>query len=134
HVAAAFRQRGLAIHHAGACGFTKVLDHRRCDCRHRCMSFALSALVAAGSCPAAVRYSKSVLEFGRPEFPADASLLRFRGKGLGLRYPGIRPARQADFFANLVGCFVVEFGELPVVENTEIVELLLDRTRDAWKL
>src|SRR5207253_8303373 len=43
-------------------------------------------------------------------------------------------ARQADLFADLVRGVVIEFGELPVVEDTEIVELLLDRARHAREL
>ncbi len=40
HVAVGLGQRLLAIHHADAGRFAQVLDHRRCDCCHRCNSFA----------------------------------------------------------------------------------------------
>src|ERR1700761_5000787 len=62
----------------------------------------------------------------RPEIPAGIWLFRFSGKRLGLRHPGVGAGRQADFFADLVGGVVVQFGKLPVMEDAEIVELLLD--------
>src|SRR6185503_768726 len=43
-------------------------------------------------------------------------------------------ARKTNLFANLVRGIVVELGELPVVEDAEVVELLLDRTRHAGEL
>src|SRR6201987_511319 len=61
-------------------------------------------------------------------------LFRFRSERLGLSNPGVGAARQADLFADLVCGIVIELGELPVVENAEIVELLLDRTRYAGEL
>src|SRR3954469_13993395 len=67
---------------------------------------------------------------GHPEL----ALLRFRGQRLGLGDPAIGAARKPDFFADLVRGFVVELGELPVVEDAEVVELLLDRTRHAGEL
>src|ERR1700758_782566 len=62
------------------------------------------------------------------------ALFRFRGERLGACDPGVRTARQADLFADLVRGIVIELGELPVMENAEIVELLLDRTGNARKL
>src|SRR5437773_1149914 len=44
------------------------------------------------------------------------------------------PARKTNLFADLVRGIVVELGELPVVEDAEVVELLLDRTRHAGEL
>ena len=61
-------------------------------------------------------------------------LLGFRGQRLGLGYPGIGTARQTNVFADLVRGVVIEFGKLPVVEDAEVVELLLDRAGDARKL
>src|SRR5436190_23562934 len=61
-------------------------------------------------------------------------LFRFRGQRLGLGNPAIGAARKSDLFTDLVRGVVVEFGELPVVEDAEIVELLLDRTRHAGEL
>ena len=70
---------------------------------------------------------------GRPGHAAY-QLFRFRSQRLGLGNPGISAARKTDLFTDLVRGIVVELGELPVVENTEVVELLLDRTRHAGKL
>ena len=61
-------------------------------------------------------------------------LFRFRDQRLGLRDPGIGPARKTDLFTDLVRGVVIEFGELPVMEDAEVVELLLDRTRHAGEL
>src|SRR5207248_7811851 len=41
---------------------------------------------------------------------------------------------KSNLFADLVDRIVIEFGELPIVEDTEVVELLLDRTGNAGKL
>ena len=62
------------------------------------------------------------------------TLFRFRGQRLGLGNPAIGAARKSDLFADLVDRIVIEFGELPIVEDTEVVELLLDRTGNAGKL
>src|SRR4051794_36342987 len=61
-------------------------------------------------------------------------LFRFRGQSLGLGYPRIGAGRQSDLFADLMGGIVIEFGQLPEMEDAEIVELLLDRTRHAGEL
>src|SRR5579862_2455206 len=66
--------------------------------------------------------------------PANASLLGFGGHRLGLGDPAVGAAREADLFTDLVRGVVVEFGELPVVEDAEIVELLLDRAGHAGEL
>ena len=66
--------------------------------------------------------------------PARSELFRFRGHRLGLGHPAIGSARKSDLFADLVRGVVVEFGELPVVEDAEIVELLLDRAGHAGEL
>src|SRR3979411_2827585 len=68
-----------------------------------------------------------------PEGPANA-LFGFRGHRLGLGHPAIGARRKADFFANFVGGVVIEFGQLPIMEDTEIVEIFLDRTGQASKL
>src|SRR5579862_6160118 len=70
----------------------------------------------------------------RPECPAGSWLFRFRGERLGLSHPGIGAGRKADFFADLVGGVMIELGELPVVEDAKIVELLLDGARHASQL
>jgi len=70
---------------------------------------------------------------GRPGHAAY-QLFRFRGQRLGLGNPGIGAARKTNLFTDLVRGIVVEFGELPVVEDAEVVELLLDRTRYAGEL
>src|SRR5450432_2087944 len=61
-------------------------------------------------------------------------LFGFRGHRLRLGYPAIGARRKSDFFADLVGGVVIEFGELPVMEDAEIVQLLLDRPRHAGEL
>src|SRR3954465_5523119 len=70
---------------------------------------------------------------GRPGHAAY-QLFRFRGQRLGLGNPGIGAARKTNLFTDLVRGIVVEFGELPGVEDAEVVELLLDRTRYAGEL
>src|SRR5450755_4473618 len=70
----------------------------------------------------------------RPSRRVLPALLRFRGQRLGLGYPGIGSARQADFFTDQVRLVVIEFGELPEVEDTEIFQFLLDRARHAGEL
>src|SRR5215471_16909523 len=69
-----------------------------------------------------------------PAIPLKFALFRFRGERLGARHPGICTGWQTDLFADLVRGVVIELGELPVVEDAEIVELLLDRTRHAREL
>src|SRR5437762_11139720 len=58
-------------------------------------------------------------------------LFRFGGQRLRLCHPGIGTARQADFFADVMGSVVVELGKLPIVEDAHIVQALLDRARHA---
>src|ERR1700733_2919988 len=70
---------------------------------------------------------------GRDSRPAYL-LFRFSGKRLGLGHPGVGAARKADLFADLMRRIVIEFGQLPVMEDTEIVELLLDRAGHAGEL
>src|SRR5665647_2547943 len=65
---------------------------------------------------------------------AALALFGFRGHRLGLGDPAIGARRKSDFFADLVGGVVIEFGELPVVEDAEVVELLLDRAGHAGEL
>src|SRR6202045_1564481 len=68
------------------------------------------------------------------EDPANALLFGFRRHRLGLGYPAIGPAWKSDVFADLVRGIMIEFGKLPVVEDTEIVEFLLDRAGHAGEL
>ena len=65
--------------------------------------------------------------------PASA-LFGFGGQCLGLSHPTIGPRRKPDFFADMVRGVVIEFGQLPVMENAEVVELLLDRAGHAGEL
>src|SRR6202165_231064 len=69
----------------------------------------------------------------RPEGPT-AALFGFRGQCLGLGHPAIGSRRKPDFFADLVGGVMIEFGQLPIMEDAEIVELLLDRAGHAGEL
>src|SRR6185437_4724441 len=62
------------------------------------------------------------------------TLLGFGGHRLGLGDPAVGAARKSDLFTDLVRGGVVEFGELPIVEDAEIVELLLDRAGHAGEL
>src|SRR5579863_8175355 len=74
------------------------------------------------------------IEIADRNIPAGPSLFRFRDKDLGLGHPAIGPARKPNLFADMVGGVVIELGELPIVENAEIVELLLDRAGHAGEL
>src|SRR5579871_786812 len=102
-------------------------------------SFTIAAVIVAivgrpfacpylGAVPARRAYAiRSLLRSdGRLEAGHRICLFRFCGQRLGLSDPGIGAARQADFFADLVRGVVAELGELPVMENAEVVELLLD--------
>src|SRR6202163_4502246 len=74
-------------------------------------------------------------EVGGRKDPASAfALFGFRGHRLGLGHPAVGAAWQSDFFADLVRGVVVEFGQLPVMEDAEVVELLLDRAGYAGEL
>src|SRR5215813_14526204 len=54
-----------------------------------------------------------------------------RRQFLGLGDPAVDAAGKPDLFANIVGGLRVEFGDLRIVENAQIVELLFDRRRNA---
>src|SRR6266851_532638 len=88
----------------------------------------------AASPPSATRnYLK--LKGGGRNVPASAlTLFGFRGHRLGLGHPAVGATWQSDIFADLVRGIVIEFGELPVVEDAEVVELLLDRAGHAGEL
>src|SRR5713226_2735735 len=74
-------------------------------------------------------------EGGGRKDPASAfALFGFRGHRLGLGDPAIGSAREPDLFADLVRGVVIEFGQLPVMEDAEVVELLLDRAGHAGEL
>src|SRR2546421_12810073 len=50
---------------------------------------------------------------------------------LSLRDPALNSARQPDLLTDIVGGFRSEFGNLPIMEDAEIVEFFLDRRRNA---
>src|SRR6185437_4538793 len=56
------------------------------------------------------------------------------GERLCLRDPAVDTARQSHFLADIVRRLGVEAGDLPVMEDPEVVELLLDRGRHAGEL
>src|ERR1700730_666878 len=56
------------------------------------------------------------------------------GQFLGLCDPALHAAGQADLLADLVRGLGREGGDLPIVEDAEVVELLLDRGRDVGEL
>src|SRR5580700_9009499 len=56
------------------------------------------------------------------------------GKLLGLRDPAFHAAGQPDLLADPVRGLGRERGNLPVVEDAEVVEFLLDRGRDVGEL
>src|SRR5437016_11365348 len=67
--------------------------------------------------------------------PASAlALFGFRGHRLGLGHPAVGATWQSDLFADLVRGVVIEFGQLPVMEDAEVVELLLDRAGHSGEL
>src|SRR5882724_13004126 len=82
--------------------------------------------------------SKSAIQVSRQGVDArhraelDAKLLG--GELFRLGDPAFDAGRQADFLADLLGIRPAKLGELPVVENAEIVELLFDRRRDMRQL
>src|SRR4051812_13797959 len=101
-----------------------------------------SCLLATGAARALRRAAVSSRECsvlrnragGRKAGHPAYQLFRFRDQRLGLGDPGVGAARKTDLFADLVRGIVVELGKLPVVEDAEVVELLLDRTRHAGEL
>src|ERR1700744_5167959 len=101
------------------------------------MSFCLSVLAVARRLPTRPRQRSGTLISSRDDSRHKAghpNLFRLGGERLGLGDPGIGAAGQSNLFADLVCGVVIELGELPVVENAEVVELLLDRTRNAGQL
>src|SRR5258708_29590962 len=70
---------------------------------------------------------------GRPQIgtgPANS----LGGEFLGLCDPAFHAAGQSDLLADLVRGLGRERGDLPIVEDAEVVELLLDRGRDMGEL
>src|SRR5690242_13928815 len=63
-----------------------------------------------------------------------ANVALLRSQFLRLGYPAVDTAGQANLFADVVSSLRVELGDLRIVKNTEIIELLFDCRRDAWKL
>src|SRR6185437_3524972 len=57
-----------------------------------------------------------------------------RRQFLRLGDPAVDAAGKPNFFAEIVSGFRVELGELRIVEDTEIVQLLFNRWRDAGQL
>src|SRR6516165_4110034 len=68
----------------------------------------------------------------RPQYHEEICLLA--AKFLGLGDPAIDTARQADLLADIVGGAGAKAGNLPIMEDAQVVELLLDRRRYARKL
>ena len=114
HVAVGLAERGLAIHHARAGRVAQLFDHLCGDVCHRPHSVPVR-LRARG------RQRRRAAALGR------LSSLR-------LGDPAVDAAGQSDLFADLVRRLGAELGDLPVVEDAEVVELLLDRRRHAGEL
>src|SRR5579864_307836 len=93
-----------------------------------CISPSVSVSAALQSIMPAPVDSRSSLTIWAVIF-AIAFLLR--GQFLGLRDPAVNTAGQTHFFADIVRGFLVELGDLAVVEDAKIVELLLDCRRNA---
>ena len=127
HVAVGLAERRLAIHHARAGLVAQLLDHLCGDVGHR--GYPLVRYGRAQARPSLIcRYGRQAR---RCEGAARArSLFGFGGEFLRLGDPAVDAAGQSDLFADLVGGVGAELGDLPVVEDAEIVELLLDRRRD----
>src|ERR1700676_774354 len=85
---------------------------------------------------AAVRHQvlRKLRTDGRKVPASTLTLFGFRGHRLGLGYPAIGASRKSNLFADLVCGVVIEFSQLPIVEDAEIVELLLDRAGHAGEL
>ena len=66
--------------------------------------------------------------------PRHRPSFRFGAEFLRLGDPALDPPRQADRLADLVGRLGAEGRDLPVMEDAEIVELLLDRRGYAGQL
>src|SRR3954471_1922822 len=70
-----------------------------------------------------------------PGIYAGRDVCRLFGRQfLGLGDPAADAAGQTDLFANVVRGLLVQFGELLIMEDAEVVELLLDGRRDAGEL
>ena len=116
-VARGFAERGLAIHHARAGHLAQVLDHLCSDLSH------CSNPLRAGACGAEqVRAAAcSAVNYSAVSSLALAT------------QPWTRPGKP-DLFADVVGGVGAELGDLRIVEDAEVVELLLDRGRHAGEL
>src|ERR1700688_629094 len=66
----------------------------------------------------------------RPRDRKGAGENSLGGEVLGLCDPAFHAAGQDDLLADLVRGLGRERGDLPIVEDAEVVELLLDRGRD----
>src|SRR4030081_530467 len=65
---------------------------------------------------------------------ARPCLFGFRAERLRLRDPSVDAPGQSHFLAHIVGGFRTERRDLPIMEDAQIVELLLDRGGYAGEL
>src|SRR3954471_11280477 len=77
---------------------------------------------------------QSVAEAGTPARNKPPRRRLLRGQLFGLGDPALDAAGQSNLFANIVSRFRAKLGDLRVVEDAEVVELLLDRRRNAREL
>src|SRR5260221_1268740 len=70
----------------------------------------------------------------RQRSDADCSAVLLCGQLFRLRDPALHPAGQSDLLTDRAGSVGPEPRDLPVVEDTEVIELLLDRRRDMVQL
>ena len=58
----------------------------------------------------------------------------FRTQLLGLSDPAFHPSRQSDFFADLVCGLGSEPGDLPIMEDAQVIKSFFDGRRDMGEL
>src|SRR5215470_2638321 len=100
-------------------------------------SFTICAVIVA--MPVILRFAMPGLRLQVRFVPArsydpDATIVLLCGQFFRLRDPAFHAAGQPELLADGVGRVATEPRDLPVVEDTEIVELLLDRGRDVVEL
>src|SRR5262249_5628709 len=67
-------------------------------------------------------------------FAIGSAFTLLRRQFLGLCDPAVDTTGQADLFADIMRGLLIENGDLRIVEDAKIVELLFDRRRNAWQL